>query len=252
MNKGLPIARVVSAVLLAAWMGSCKSETEKVVAPAAITHATPSSQTNNRPDEAKGTNMKKSLGAKTLPTVPVWAVGSYDKEGKPNVMTAAWVGICCSKPPCVTVSLRKATYTYGNIMARKAFTVSIPSEAFVKQTDYFGLVSGKDVDKFDVSGLTPVKSELVDAPYVAEFPLIIECKLLNSFEIGLHTMFVGEIVDVKADREVLGEDGSLDVQKLKPFFFDSSSRQYFKLGGLLGKAFDVGRNTGKPAAPSAK
>ena len=115
-------------------------------------------------------------------------------------------------------------------MARKAFTVSIPSETYVKDADYFGLVSGKDVDKFAVSGLTPIKSQLVDAPYVAEFPLIIECKLLHTFEIGLHTMFVGEIMDVKADPEVLGEDGSLDVQKLRPFFFDSDTRRYFKLG----------------------
>ena len=192
--------------------------------------------------------MKTSLGAKTLPTAPVWVVGSYDREGKPNGMTAAWAGICCSKPPCVTVSLRKATYTYGSIMARKAFTVSIPSEAYVSKADYFGLVSGRDVDKFARSGLTPVKSDLVDAPYVAEFPLVIECILLHSFEIGLHTMFVGEIMDVKADGEVLAEDGSLDVQKLRPFFFDSASRRYFKLGEPWGKAFEVGKNAGDGGA----
>ena len=76
--------------------------------------------------------MKKSLGAKTLvyPT-PVFVVGTYDANGKPNVMTASWGGICCSQPPCVAVSLRKATATYGNIVARKAFTISIPSETYV-------------------------------------------------------------------------------------------------------------------------
>lgn len=191
---------------------------------------------------------KQSLGAKTLGAVPVWVVGSYDQAGKPNVMTAAWAGICCSKPPCITVSLRKATYSYGSITARKAFTVSIPSEAHVKEADYFGLVSGKTVDKFAVSGLTPVKSDLVDAPYVAEFPLVIECKLLHSFDIGLHTMFVGEIMDVKGDRGVLGEDGALDAQKLKPVFFDSGSCHYLKVGGSAGKAFDVGRDKGKHGA----
>ena len=244
MNKDLRMT-VMAAVLFAAQMGICEPETGKVVAAAGPAHPPPSGKTDDRQIEMKGTNMKKSLGAKTLPTAPVWVVGSYDQNGKPNVMTAAWAGICCSKPPCITVSLRKATYTYGNIMARKAFTVSIPSEARVKETDYFGLVSGKDVDKFAASGLTPIKSELVDAPYVAEFPLIIECKLLHSYEIGLHTMFVGEIMDVKADQEVLADDGTLDVQKLKPFFFDSESRQYFKLGAPLAKAFDVGRNAGK-------
>ncbi len=92
--------------------------------------------------------MKKSLGAKTLvyPT-PVFVVGSYDANGKPNVMTASWGGICCSQPPCVAGSLRKATATYGNIVARKAFTISIPSEAHVQAVDYFGLVSGRNVDK---------------------------------------------------------------------------------------------------------
>jgi len=86
--------------------------------------------------------MKKSLGAKTLvyPT-PVFVVGTYDAQGKPNVMTASWGGICCSRPPCVAVSLRKATYTYGNIVQRKAFTISIPSEAHVQAADHFGLVS---------------------------------------------------------------------------------------------------------------
>src|ERR1035441_10776179 len=78
--------------------------------------------------------MKNSLGAKTIvPTTPVWVVGTYDKEGKPNVMTVAWGGICCSQPPCIYVSLRKATYTYNNIIERKAFTVSIPSETYAKE-----------------------------------------------------------------------------------------------------------------------
>ena len=191
--------------------------------------------------------MKKSLGAKTLAIVPVWVVGTYDAKGIPNAMTVAWDGICCSKPPCITVSLRKATYTYGNIMARKAFTVSIPSEGHMKEADYFGLVSGSNVDKFATSGLTPVKSDVVDAPYVSEFPLIIECKLLHTFDIGLHTMFVGEIVDVKADPDMLNKDGTLDGSKVKPFFFDSASREYFKLGEPLGKAFEAGKIIGKPS-----
>jgi flavin reductase (DIM6/NTAB) family NADH-FMN oxidoreductase RutF len=246
MNKGLRIAMVV-AVLLAARTGFCGQETGNTVA-TGTANPLRNGTINNQQNDVKVTNMKKSLGAKTLSTVPVWVVGSYDQAGKPNVMTAAWVGICCSKPPCVTVSLRKATLTYSNIMARKAFTVSIPPETSMKEADYFGLVSGRDVDKFAASGLTPVKSDLVDAPYVSEFPLVIECKLLHSYEIGLHTMFVGEIMDVKADPQVLGEDGKVDVQKLKPFFFDTDSKLYFKLGEPLGTAFDAGKGTGKPGA----
>ena len=119
--------------------------------------------------------MKKSLGAKTIvyPT-PVFVVGTYDSEGKPNVMTAAWGGICCSKPPCVMISLREATYTYGNIVERKAFTISITPEKYIKEADYFGIATGKKDDKFSVSGLTPVGSDVVDAPYVQEFPFIVK------------------------------------------------------------------------------
>ncbi len=111
--------------------------------------------------------MKKSIGAKALivPT-PVWVVGTYDPDDKPNVMTAAWGGICCSKPPCVGVSLRKARYSYDNIVARKAFTVNVPSEQYVRETDYFGIASGRKKDKFAASGLTPVKSDLVDARFM--------------------------------------------------------------------------------------
>jgi flavin reductase (DIM6/NTAB) family NADH-FMN oxidoreductase RutF len=186
--------------------------------------------------------MKKSLGAKTIihPT-PVLVIGTYGKDGKANVMTAAWAGICCSAPPCVGVSLRKVTYTYGNIMEHRAFTVNVPSEDHAKQVDYFGIASGRDVDKLSRTGLTPVKSELVDAPYVKEFPLVLECKLLNAVEIGLHTQFIGEIVDVKAEGDVLGSDGLPMIEKVRPITFAPESRSYHGVGKNLGKAFSIGR-----------
>jgi len=186
--------------------------------------------------------MKRSLGAKTLvyPT-PVFVVGTYDKAGKPNVMTASWGGICCSQPPCVAVSLRKATYTHGTILERKAFTISIPSEKYVKEADYFGLVSGRDTDKFAATKLTPVKSELVDAPYVKEFPLTVECKLVRVIELGLHTQFVGEVVDVKAEDSVMGTGDLLDIGKVKPLVFTPDTQAYYGIGGLAGQAFSAGR-----------
>ena len=185
--------------------------------------------------------MKKSLGAKTLlyPT-PVSVVGTYNREGTPNIMTAAWVGVCCSRPPCVSVSLRKATYTYGNIVERRAFTISIPSEKYVKETDYVGIASGRDVDKFSNAKLTPAKSEVVDAPYVEEFPLVLECKLLHTIEIGLHTQFIGEIVDVKADEAVL-DNGIPDMKKVNPILFVPEARTYYGVGSFLGKAFSIGK-----------
>lgn len=186
--------------------------------------------------------MKKSFGAKTLlfPT-PVLLVGSYDQAGKPNLMTAAWGGICCSQPPCVAVSLRKATYSYACIAERKAFTVGIACEEKMVEADYFGIATGRDNDKFAVSGLTPVRSDRVDAPYAEEIPVILECRLLQIVEIGLHTQFIGEIVDVKADTDVLGDDGFIDIMKLKPLIYDTSAKGYHGVGPVLGKAFSVGK-----------
>ena len=186
--------------------------------------------------------MKESLGPKAIiyPT-PVLVVGTYDKEGKPNAMTAAWGGICCSRPPCVAVSLRKATYTYWNIVERKAFTINIPSEAHLRVADYFGMASGKTEDKFATAGLQPVKSTLVDAPYIDEFLFILECQLLHTLEIGLHTLFVGEIFDVKADTSVLDDRGTPDIEKVKAVLYVPESRKYYGTGEFLGDAYSVGK-----------
>jgi len=124
---------------------------------------------------------------------------------------------------------------------RKAFTIGIASEAQMKEADYVGIASGCDVDKFAATGFTPVRSELVDAPYAAEFPFVLECRLLHTLEIGLHTQFVGEIIDVKADAAMLGDDGMPDILKIKPLVFDTSHRGYHGIGPILGNAFAVGK-----------
>ncbi len=186
--------------------------------------------------------MKKSFGAKSLIfPMPVWVVGTYDKDGKPNAMAVAYGGVCCSDPPCITVSLRKATYSYGSILSRKAYTVNVPSEAHIKEADYFGIESGRSEDKFAATGLTPVKSDLVDAPYIKEFPLVLECKLAHTLELGRHTQFVGEIVDVKIDEAVLGEKGEPDIEKLKPFIYATQTHSYYRIGQYLGQAYTIGK-----------
>jgi flavin reductase (DIM6/NTAB) family NADH-FMN oxidoreductase RutF len=196
----------------------------------------------NRENKSGRKIMKRSLGARVIVgTTPVWIVGTYDREGKANIMAAAWVGVCCSEPPCVAVSLRKATYTYGNIQHRKAFTVSLPSAQYAKEADYCGIASGRDVDKFSKARLTPVKSELVDAPYVQEFPLVLECRLLHTIEIGLHTQFIGEIVDVKAEEFILNEKQRPQAEKIDPFFFNTATLSYYRIGEYLGKAFSIGK-----------
>lgn len=188
--------------------------------------------------------MKQSIGAKPLafPT-PTWVVGTYDMNGNPNAMTVAWAGICCSNPPCISVSLRKATYSYAGIIENKAFTVNIPSENQVREADYLGIASGRDENKFDCTCLTPVRSEIVPAPYIGEFPVVLECRLLHSLEVGLHTLFVGEIMDIKAEESVLDENGNPDIEKIKPVIYGTGNRSYYGLGSNLGKAFSIGKRS---------
>jgi len=123
-----------------------------------------------------------------------------------------------------------------------AFTVNVPSAKFVREVDFVGIASGKNTDKFKETGLTPVKSEQVNAPYIDEFSLIVECKLLHTHEIGLHTQFIGEIVDVKADTAVIAEDGKADMTKIDPFVFSATNRTYYAIGSAVGKAFSIGKD----------
>ncbi|GFE60562.1 flavin reductase family protein [Geobacter sp. AOG2] len=186
--------------------------------------------------------MKQSVGAKTLATpTPVWLVGTYDEGGVPNIMTAAWGGICCSQPPCLAVSLRRATYSYAAIEARRAFTISIPARTQAAQTDYVGTVSGRNGNKFADCDWTAVGSDLVDAPYVDEVPLVVECRLLHIHDLGLHTQFVGEIVDVKADEAVIGAKGYPDITKVSPMIWDTAHRGYYSVGEFLGSAWEIGK-----------
>jgi flavin reductase (DIM6/NTAB) family NADH-FMN oxidoreductase RutF len=188
--------------------------------------------------------MKKSLGARVMPMpAPVWVVGTYDNHGKANIMTAAWAGICCSRPPCLYVSLRKATYSYGNIVERKAFSVNVPSRQFVKEADFAGIVSGRDVDKFSQAGLSAVPAETVDAPYIQEFPVIFECSLLRTVEIGLHTQFIGEIKDIKIDEIMLNDEGKPDIDRLGLFVYTG---EYYAVGKMLAKAFSIGNELKPP------
>jgi flavin reductase (DIM6/NTAB) family NADH-FMN oxidoreductase RutF len=185
--------------------------------------------------------------APLLYPTPVLLVGSYDENEQPNLMTVAWGGICCSDPPCISVSLRKATHSYGNLMARKAFTVCIPSEDQVGQADYCGIYSGRDHHKFEELKLTAVKSTKVNAPYAEEFPLVVECQVIHTLELGLHTMFIGQVQGTLIEDGMLQDDGKPDIQKLRPIMYAPFSREYFAAGRLLGKAFAVGRiHKGKP------
>lgn len=173
---------------------------------------------------------------------PVLLVGTYGPDGKPNLMNAAWGGICCGEPPCVAVSLREATLTYHNILHAQAFTIGIPSRKHVEAADYVGMVSGRDHDKFRDTGLTPVKSDHVNAPLAAELPYTLECRLFQHHRLGLHTIFIGEILGIQADESVLGPGGYPDIEKTQAILWGGfGNNSYYAVGEKLGKAFSVGK-----------
>jgi flavin reductase (DIM6/NTAB) family NADH-FMN oxidoreductase RutF len=185
--------------------------------------------------------VKKSLGARTLAfPLPAYLVGSYDINDRPNIMTAAWGGIVCSEPPCLAVAIRPPRWSHAAILKNKAFTVSIPDSRLTVATDYAGIVSGQDHDKFASAGLTPVGSELVKAPYVAEAPVVIECELFKTLELGSHTLFVGRIVDVKAEEGLEVENGGLDILKVDPVIYNAGG-DYHKIGPAVGRAHSIGK-----------
>ena len=186
--------------------------------------------------------MKHSLGATTLVyPMPAFLVGTYDVNGRPDIMTAAWGGICCSEPPMLAVSIRKSRWTYEALLVRKAFTINIPSAKLVAETDFAGMASGRKTDKFTKLNLTAAHSELVDAPYVAQCPVIVELDVHSSQELGSHVQFIGEIRDVKIDGDCLDADGKPVLAKINPLLFDVGACQYHVVGDACGTAFDKGR-----------
>lgn len=182
--------------------------------------------------------MRKNFGAKTaVYPMPVFIVASYDKDGKPNCMNAAWGGIYEEKQ--IMVCLDENHKTTKNIKETKAFTVNIADASHVIQADFVGMVSGNKIDdKMEKAGFTTVKSEFVNAPIINEFPMAVECKLIKFNEDGI---CVGEIVNVSADESVLGEDGEIAPEKLEAITFDPIHHTYIKLGGKVGNAFSDGK-----------
>ncbi len=174
--------------------------------------------------------MKKDIkpGTYACPT-PVWCVGTYDEKGKANVMTVIRAGICCSTPPHLTISVKKSAYSYQALLRRRCYTVSIPSVKYLKEVDYFGMVSERNVDKFAASGLTATRSEQVDAPYVEEFPIIFACQVRHVVNIGGHVQFVGEIVGVKADENIINDQGLPDITKTAPLIYAPASKEYWSV-----------------------
>ena len=175
-----------------------------------------------------------NFGAKPLMLPqPVLIIGTYDENGVPNAMNAAWGITTDFKEVTISLSDHKTT---DNLKVKKAFTVSMATEDYMVACDYVGIESGRKVpDKFAKSGFHATKSEFVDAPLIDELPMALECKV-KSFENGI---LIGEIVNVSADESVI-TDGNVDPKKLKPITFDPCNNTYVALGDVVGNAFKDG------------
>ena len=169
--------------------------------------------------------------------MPVLIVGTYDENGVPNAMNAAWGGVYDTNQ--VMVCLADDHKTTGNIRKAGAFTVSFATARTVASCDYVGIVSANDVpDKFANAGFHAVKGDYVNAPIIEELPMTVECKLIKFNEDGI---CIGEIVNVSVDESVLDENGKVDVKKLDPIIYDSVTHAYWNFGEKVGQAFSDGK-----------
>lgn len=182
--------------------------------------------------------MRKNFGAKCwLYPMPVLIVGSYDENGNPDAMNAAWGGIYDTN--LVMVCLADDHKTTDNIKKSGAFTLSFATANTVVPCDYVGIVSAHDVpDKFARAGFHATRSELVNAPLIDELPMAVECKLLKFNEDGI---CIGEIINISADESILDVDGRIDAKKLDPIIYDSVSHAYWNFGEQVGRAFSDGK-----------
>lgn len=182
--------------------------------------------------------MRKNFGAKpwTYPQ-PVFILAAYGEDGTPNAMNAAWGGI--SDDQEISLCISAGHKTTADILARKAFTVSMATAAQVVPCDYVGIASGNNVpNKLEKAGWHTTKSEYVDAPLIDELPMAVECRLVSYDPESCR--LVGEIVNVSADESVLDAQGKIDPDKLEPITFDPIHNTYRKLGEKVGNAFRDG------------
>lgn len=181
---------------------------------------------------------KTKLGPQTLLyPMPAVLVGSV-VDGKPNFMTAAWCGIACMKPPALSVAIHHTRHTLKGIQEEKAFSINVPSTELVKDVDFCGIYSGKKKDKSEMFDV--FYGDLETAPLIRECPINLECKMTHSLDLGSHSLVVGEIIETHVDEDCL-TDGRPDPEKIDPLIFLPAVQRYGKLGELIAKAFQVGK-----------
>lgn len=165
--------------------------------------------------------------------LPAVMVSVADKEGKPNIITVAWAGTVCSNPPMVSISVRPDRYSYHMIEETGEFVINLTTRKLAYATDYCGVKSGRDVDKFKEMHLTALPGEKVKAPLIGESPVCLECRVKQTLPLGSHTMFVAEVVSVSIDEAYLDEDNRFHLDWSEPIVY--SHGIYYDLGKAIGK-----------------
>ncbi|MDH5771295.1 MAG: flavin reductase family protein [Candidatus Bathyarchaeota archaeon] len=163
---------------------------------------------------------------------PVVLVTCVDSDGKPNIITLAWAGVVCSDPPVLGLGIRPHRHSYGLIEDAGEFVVNIPTTEILEETDFCGMVSGRDVDKFSETGLTAEPAKEVKPPLIRECPVNIECVLKKKIPLGVHHLFLGEVVRVHVDQDVLDKNGRIDFTKVSPFVYNQG--EYWSLYQKIG------------------
>lgn len=185
--------------------------------------------------------MKKDLGVQpALYPMPVLMIATYNDDDTVDVMNMAWGGICAHD--MVALNISRGHKTAKNIEKRGAFTLSIADVAHLDESDYFGIASGNKVaDKFERTGMTATKSTRVDAPVVEEYPVTLECTVVEMQEQPYGLRVLGRIENVLADEAVIGDGGKVDPAKLNAFAFDQFRSGYYALGEKVGQAWESGK-----------
>ena len=164
--------------------------------------------------------------------LPVVMVSLADRDGRPNIITLAWVGTVCTNPPMVSISVRPERYSYPILKETGEFVINLTTEELAAATDYCGVRSGRDVDKFKETGLTREKADIVKAPMIKEAPVSIECRVKEIRELGSHHMFLAEVVAVHADERYMDENNRFDLNRARPLVY--SHGEYLGTGKKLG------------------
>ena len=164
--------------------------------------------------------------------LPAVLVSVADQDGNTNIITVAWAGTVCTNPPMVSVSIRPERYSYHMIEESGEFVINLTTEKLAYATDYCGVKSGRDVDKFKEAKLTRERAEYVGAPIIKESPVNIECRVIKKEELGTHHMFLAEVLAVHVDEDYMDEKNRFALEKARPLAY--SHGEYFGLGKSLG------------------